>query len=423
MPAVTFADHEGFQKTVLRASAGGAAAGLAMYGLASLPYPLAIPDEFTLLPFVCAASAAAACGKTWKGRLAYGLLGGFAGLLPWLAGAHPTFWLAAAGASVGSMFAHFRQKESGKEISVGKSRMGKASYVAAAALSAVAILAGRAVVEAFTTRGLLEGLLPAPLIAMTITALLAFFMSLGSAGAHVAQDPDPVEKLYAVMQPELTGDLKQLAGRAMTNYRRCAEILANSEPGFARQQLNKSLNEVTLRILELGRRWQNIDRELGERAETEINQRLAELRKLKESLKDESAKRQLGGAEAAVMAELQQLGRIRAGRERVVARLHGEMAVLDRTRLSLLSLKTSDAHLRAAELSALSDSLSSVAREMDCEAEAVDEIISKVVDPSRDVSSPPAKAEPVMEKIAEIQAPAAAEAAVASPAPTEKAKA
>ncbi|MGC4115746.1 MAG: hypothetical protein QM765_14325 [Myxococcales bacterium] len=269
MPAVTFADHEGFQKTVLRASAGGAAAGLAMYGLTQLPYPLAISEGYTLVPFVCAAAAAAACGKTWKGRLAYGILGGLSGLLPWLAGSHPTFWLAAAGAGVGSLFAHFRQKETGKEISVGKTRMGKASYAAAAGLSALAILAGRAVVEAFTTRGLLEGLLPAPLIAMTITAVLAFFMSLGSAGAHVAQDPDPVEKLYAAMQPELTGDLKLLAGRAMTNYRRCAEILANSEAGFARQQLSKSLNDVTLRILELGRRWQNIDRELGERAESE----------------------------------------------------------------------------------------------------------------------------------------------------------
>lgn len=423
MPAVTFADHEGFQKTVLRASAGGAAAGLAMYGLAQLPYPLALSEAYTLLPFVCAAAAAAACGKTWKGRFLYGLLGGAAGLLPWLAGNHPTFWLAATGAAVGSLFAHFRQTDTAKEISVGKSRMGKASYVAAAGLSALAILAGRAVVEAFTTRGILEGVLPAPLISMTITAVLAFFMSLGSAGAHVAQDPDPVEKLYAHIQPELTGDLQALTGRAMTNYRRCAEVLANSEAGFARQQLSKSLNDVTLRVLELAHRWHNIDRELGKQAENEIQGRLAELRKLKETLKDEAARRQLGGAEAAVMAELQQLDRIRRGRERVVARLHGEMAVLDRTRLALLSLKTSDAHLRAAELSSLSESLASVAREMDCEAEAVDEIISRVVDPKA------LAAEPVMEKIGEIQAPAPVNAAVEpgpvanAAAPSEKAKA
>jgi hypothetical protein len=62
----------------------------------------------------------------------------------------------------------------------------------------------------------------------------------------------------------------------------------------------------------------------------------------------------------------------------VVARLHGEMALLERSRVARLGLKTSDAQLRAAELSALSETLSAVAREMD--AEAVDVVISRVVD-------------------------------------------
>jgi len=140
-----------------------------------------------------------------------------------------------------------------------------------------------------------------------------------------------------------------------------------------------------------------------------------------------------------VNSELQQIDRIRRGRERVVARLHGEMALLDRTRFALLGLKTSDAHLRAAELSALSDSLSTVAREMDCEAEAVDEIISRVVIGQKEapdeavVAHPapaalvpqapvaaPIQAPAVMERIAEIQAPTEP-ASVAAPA--EKAKA
>lgn len=426
MPAVTFADHDGFQKTVLKATAGGAAAGLVVYGLASLGVPetqLAGPVSLVAL---CGAAAAVACGKKWFSRLAYGALGAMAGAAPLLFNSR-LFGLAVAGAGVGALFAHFRQKENTAGVEVGQTRMGTAGYVAAAALSGLALVAGTAVIEAFVSRGVLEGLMPAALATMTGSAVLAFFLSLGSAGAHVVRDPDPVEGAYAKMLPELTGDLKVLAGRAMTNYRRCAEILANSEAGFARTQLSKSLSDVTLRILELGRRWQAIDREMGERAEGEINQRLAELRALKATLKDEAARKQLAGAEAAVNSELQQIDRIRRGRERVVARLHGEMALLDRTRFALLGLKTSDAHLRAAELSALSDSLSTVAREMDCEAEAVDEIISKVVvghgseevvphpAPTSLMPAPPA----TMERIGEIQAPATAEAA----APTEKAKA
>ena len=397
MPAVTFADHEGFQRTVIRATAGGAVAGLAIYGLAGV----GIPEALTLTPLVCAAAAAAACSKSWKTRILYGILGGAAGCLPFIMSGHPIFGLALAGAGVGAVFAHFRQKEAGSGVEVGQSRMGKAALLAAALLSALAMVAGTAVVDAFTSRGILEQLLPAPLAAMGAKAVIGFFLSLGTAGAHVVRDPDPVEKLYAKMQPELTGDLKVLSARAMTNYRRCAEILASSEAGFARAQLSKSLSDVTLRILELGRRWQNIDHELGERAEGEINQRLAELKKLKDNTRDDAARRQLAAAEGAVNGELTQIDRIRRGRERVVARLHGEMALLDRSRFALLGLKTSDAHLRTAELSALSESLSAVAREMDCEAEAVDEIISRVVD-VKESSGPPT----VMEPVAEIQAPA-----------------
>ncbi|MBI5549806.1 MAG: hypothetical protein HY901_38460, partial [Deltaproteobacteria bacterium] len=128
MPAVTFADHEGFQKTVVRASLGSAAAGLVMYGLSLA----GVPNAEVFLPLACASAAGAACGKTWKGRGAYGLLGGIAGSLPFFFLHHPTFGLAMAGAGVGGLFAHFRQKEAGAGNEVGQSRMGKAAYVAAA---------------------------------------------------------------------------------------------------------------------------------------------------------------------------------------------------------------------------------------------------------------------------------------------------
>ena len=402
MSAVTFADHEGFQKTVLRATVGTAVAGLAVYGLEAAGLPMA----YTLAPLACAAAAGSACGKTWRGRILYGILGGLCGAVPFAFLQYPIFGLALAGAGVGALVAHFRQKESGTVSEVGQPRMGTAAYVAAALLSALALVAGTSVVDAFTAHRLLEAIMPAPLAAMASTAVIGFFLALGSAGAHVVRDPDPVEKLYARMLPELSGDLKVLAARAMTNYRRCAEILEGSEAGYARSQLSKSLSDVTQRILELGRRWQAIDHELGERAESEINQRLSELKTLKQNAKDEMAKRQLGVAEKSLNAELLQLDRIRRGRERVVARLHGEMAQLERARFALLGLKTSDAHLRTAELSALSESLSSVAREMDCEAEAVDEIISKVVDVRGEGELPAAEAV-VPQPVTPIAAPEA----------------
>ncbi|MGI5861383.1 MAG: hypothetical protein ACOX6T_04915 [Myxococcales bacterium] len=373
MPALTFADHEAFQKSVLWSTGGAAAAGLIGFVLSQAG--LTVPG----VAIVCAVAALAACGKTIKSRIGFGVLGALAGLLSLAFPTHPAFGLAAAGTGMGLVFALARSKEAGSAPGVGQ-RIGKSAFLAAALLTAIGLTCGTVVVGAFDSRGLLEALMPSPLAAMVRTGLIGFFLSLGGAGAHLVREPDAVENLYARLLPELAGDLKVLCARAMTNYRRCAEILSTGEPGFARAQLTSALNEATTRILELARRWQAIDRELGERAEGEIAQRLSELRSLKESTRDEVARKQLGIAEAALNGELQQIDRIRRGRERIVARLHSEMALLERTRFALLGLKSSDAHLRAAELSALSESLSSIAREMDCEAQAIDEIISQVVD-------------------------------------------
>ncbi len=375
MPSLTFADHDGFQRAVVRAAAGA--------GLAGFAASLALPHSVAILALpliVGAAAAGAGCGTRLRAKLAYAALGGLAGAFAFLFPLHDWLGLAGAGAALGGLFAHSREKEARRSPGLGKRTLGKAAYLASAALTAAAFVGGAAVVQAFQSARVLSPLLPEPLADGALSAALGLFIGLGSAGAHLVRDPDPVEKLYDLLLPELTGDLKVLGARAMTNYRRCAEILATGEPGFARAQLAQSLSDVTLRILELSRRWQAIDRELGDRAEGEIAGRIAELCALRETTRDDIARKQLGVAEASLRAELEQIDRIRRGRERVVARLHGEMALLERSRVTLLGLKTSDAHLRAAELSALSETLSSVAREMDVEAEAVDEVISKAVD-------------------------------------------
>lgn len=76
---------------------------------------------------------------------------------------------------------------------------------------------------------------------------------------------------------------------------------------------------------------QAIDRELGERTEGEIAARLAEVHALQEAARDPIAKKQLGVAEGSPRAELEQIDRIRRGRDRVVALPDGEMAPLERS--------------------------------------------------------------------------------------------
>src|SRR5262245_62433502 len=89
---VEFADHDGFQRGVLRALAGGAAGGLAAHLMASL---VGAPDFFPFFVFTSTIGALAAFGSRvggWLGALRAGALGLLGGVLhtvcadqwPWL---------------------------------------------------------------------------------------------------------------------------------------------------------------------------------------------------------------------------------------------------------------------------------------------------------------------------------------------------
>ena len=230
------------------------------------------------------------------------------------------------------------------------------------------------ILAVFDSNGVLAGL-PVPVAFAVRAALMGFFAGLAAAALHVAGAVDPVEALYRRTAPGLSGELARLAHGAFDLYQRAREALASSPQSAARQHVGRSLEAVTARVLDLAGRWHALDVEVGDGAERGVAQRVAEVQKLRLATGDPSARTQLQAAERALNDELAQIRRIRAGRERVLARLHADLATLERTRFSLLALRCTDAHLAASELSQLSEDLGALGAEMDGEARAVDEAL------------------------------------------------
>jgi hypothetical protein len=373
MPALTFTDHEAFHRTAIRTVLGAALGGLLTYAVAL--FGVSLPETF--LPV--ALGVGAACGKGWRETLAACVAGALCGGIPALASAHPWFSLVALGAGTGLIFVYARRRELAAEGAAGKPRPGRAAVIASAVTGGLLAAAGGGTVAAFQSHNLFEAAVPPFLAAGLEWATFGLFIGLGASGAHIVPDPDPVEALFSKIEGELAGDLRSLALRAVTHYRRCAEVLLQSPAGPARLEMSRALTDVTTRILQLARKWQSIDREMGERAAGDVEKRLEELRTLRDNTKDEAARRQLQVAERTLHEEMTQIDRINRGRERVVARLHADMAILECTRFALLGLRSSDAHLRTAELASLSENLTSIAKEMDTESEAMDEVISQAV--------------------------------------------
>ncbi len=367
MTPITFADHEAFHRTALRLVAGGAAGGVASLALSALPLPF---DVSAALPALVAGGAGlgAAFGRGHGRRMA--LVGGglaLALLSPLLFPHHPVFGLLVAGALAGAVLHRLRLVTAEEGTRPG--RLGLAFAMGAGALASAL---GQRAVLAYASRGLLEAYVPDPLAAAGYGALGGLFLAVAAAGAHLSPDPDPVEAAWARLQARLSGEVRSLVLRAMEGHRQALSALGAAE-GPARVELRRQLTEVTQRILDLASRWAQVEQDLGAASESELGKRLEEVRGLAEAATDESAKRQYAIAQKTLEEELGQIARIRQGRERVVARLHGQMALLERTRFALVGMRSADAHRAGAQLASLSEGLSAIARELDTESEAIGE--------------------------------------------------
>jgi hypothetical protein len=73
------------------------------------------------------------------------------------------------------------------------------------------------------------------------------------------------------------------------------------------------------------------------------------------------AKKQLELAASSLKEELERLGEMRLKRERVLAKLKSQVALLERARVALIGMRSSHATVRAAEMSAVARKLNALA--------------------------------------------------------------
>ena len=86
------------------------------------------------------------------------------------------------------------------------------------------------------------------------------------------------------------------------------------------------------------------------------------------------AKQQLQAAAASLTEELGRLGELRLKRERVLARLKSQVALLERARVALIGMRSTHATVRAAEMSAVARKLNALAVSQGDEAKLAHEV-------------------------------------------------
>ncbi len=359
--------RESFERNATFAMGAGAAAGLVH--LATAQVGLSVP--LALLGMVASGLA------TLRGdRMDRVLVGALAVLLPcglWLLGLSPGWTVGLSAGTTGVLMVRAHLCELGEEGQVGTVRPGGLNYACAFALTAALGLGGAHVASVLGMR-LAELDTPGPIAAMACGAVVALFVVLGSLPAHLALRPDPVEARCEALLPQLSGDFRVLAARALDLYRRCGHALARVPRTAEREELARTLSQMTCGAVELASEWSGVEHQLEERTQRELESEIAELESSAQGCRDELARRQLESAAAALREELERVEGLKLRRERILARLKAEVALLERARVALIGIRSGQAQLRSAELSAVCRRFASLSQLQGTQAQWADEV-------------------------------------------------
>jgi hypothetical protein len=117
------------------------------------------------------------------------------------------------------------------------------------------------------------------------------------------------------------------------------------------------IDSLALAALDVAERTASLSRAATPSLEEELQRRFAQLQKSAADAEDQAARSSYQRAAEALEGQLEHFRRVRRARERALARLHEDVANLERVRFSLTLLRGADAVRGAVELDLLHDRL------------------------------------------------------------------
>lgn len=365
------AEHAAFQKTVYLTAAGaGAVTLVADLVLRWTPSPA---DASTWMPAAIMAGALGAVGggdarRAWV-RHGVGALTGLAagGAFAALGAGSPGLAVLALG--VASM-----------PILAPRGGWGRRALQVLA--SGLLGAAGAWVAQVLWSWQVFDPLVPGAAATALCGAAGGMFVGLGSGGKHLMPPEDPVEARYRELLGVRDGEVADLLQRALRHYRSmCREPEALGE-------LAGELRPIMLQLAAAAAQLRRLQQDLEEWTPRELEQQTERLLRKAEDHDDPVARETLEQAAESLRAQMAALTRIDRGRQRVLARLHADVALLERLRFSLIQLRASAAEPAGvpghttARLDGLREGLDALQEGLD----ATVSTLSEVTDPARALS-------------------------------------
>lgn len=214
----------------------------------------------------------------------------------------------------------------------------------------------------------------AELFAQTPAALPAAIAGLGFAAVailtqlprHVLVVRDKVGAAYAQIAPRASGEVRQLCDGGISLWRQTESSLRVTDANRA------ILEEAVLRLLEVARRWIDVETDSARAVPDTLAGRIEDLERRMESAEDEVVRSQYQAARDALREQLRYLDDISASRERVLARMHNYLAAMERLNLALVNVKSASASRSTVDVQPMVESLADLGRDIDALGDALD---------------------------------------------------
>jgi hypothetical protein len=314
---VRFADHASFQRAAGCFLIGGGALGMT----GSLPLAAAGSALALLLarraraPFVICAVAGCAA---------------FA--LPWLAA--PPAWTAAGCGAILALVLTRAGASAAKERGVPLPSPVVIGLTVLAEIGAVAL--AFALLPQLTL--VLRAALPGWMAGAASGGALGVWTAVAALPLHLQFGADRIEDRLPALRLTLGPELRGLVERAVAARRGAAREI----PDGACAELRGLIDSLTAAALDLAARAQDLSRAAAPETGDELQRRAALLQNAAGEAADPAARQSYLRAADALSAQLDHFQRVHRARERTVARLHEEVANLERARFSLTLIKGPD---------------------------------------------------------------------------------
>jgi hypothetical protein len=250
----------------------------------------------------------------------------------------------------------------------GSDRFGKPSEAAAGAVAAGALVPlGMYVQQVLEARFFPTGGLLGALVGFTTVAL---FWAVGTLASHVTLHIDPVESRGGVLEDTLTGEARELVVRTLSLYRQCRAVALKMAPGAGRNELIEVLRKLAREAFNLAESHAGLEAQLQSVAQSNVDTQIKDLRTRAAATEDPVARRHLELAASSLGEELNRLDTLSRKRERLLASLHAQVALMERARVSLVGAAGSEAGAKSAQAAHLAKRLASLGEETPAAPEA-----------------------------------------------------